>query len=128
MRRLRSKTMPEPDWDAMAEEWYAWKGSDAPWLWHEAWQQWENGDMDEAGTNNKAGKGKKKLGKKKQRQPESVAEELEGEEDAKPKEVSFARRPVPTSEAAYARWKAIKLAFEDQVAIYVHHPSKYQDI
>ena len=43
------------------------------------------------------------------------------------KEKSFARRPPPKTEQRYMMWQATKTAFEDKIALYVDHPSKFQD-
>ena len=134
LRRLRSKSSPMPsqnqepefDWHDAEEEWYAWKGMEAPWscwddpcyqAWDEAW------DADNSWETVKEKKKKKKKTKKQETagDPEPAPADCEGQE------VSFARRAPPKKEGTYARWKAIKLAFEDYVGLYVAYPSKYQD-
>ena len=42
-------------------------------------------------------------------------------------ETCFARRPPPKKECTYMKWKSIKTAFMDNVALFVEYPSKYQD-
>ena len=43
------------------------------------------------------------------------------------KEKTFACRAVPTGAVGYARFSAIKKAFQDHLQLYLEHPSKYQD-
>ena len=42
-------------------------------------------------------------------------------------EKSFARRPVPKTEAAFARWKAVRDAYNHYVAPQLKFPGKLQD-
>ena len=43
------------------------------------------------------------------------------------KEKSFARRPPPKTEQKYMTWNAIRVAFNDKVALYLDYPGKYQE-
>ena len=143
--RLRSKTPAvshaaeeENHWVEMTEEemkeWYIFRG------WTEAevdewWQAEGWGDsysVEEPAVVAKRKKAKAKGAvtpekpKTKRQKKQDGAEVANDQEMEDVKEVSFARRPVPTRASAYTRWSAIKLAFQDKISLYVVSPSKYQ--
>ena len=150
LHRLRSKTrVPSNEedkdgdqwWTRMTEdemkEWYIFRG----WTPEEVEEWWGWGDSREVcnKADQKTGKRKKAKGVITPKKPKAkvqkngAAVEAEDGHDDQPdevevpvKEVSFARRPVPTRPSAYTRWSGIKLAFHDKISFYVETPSKYQ--
>ena len=134
------------DWDEAARLWWEWKGYMPPWQsqWWEDWyDEWGDAPADwgeHGGEVSDAGavpcRPKKKVRKTGRKTAKDAA--MEACEAAKPddadapeveeKEPSFARRPAPKKEATYQRWRAIKMAFEDHIQLFVEYPSKYQEL
>ena len=113
---------PEIDWEDVCKEWDLWQVDRAA-----AWAAREvAGDQEQAQTRKKKVKGtaEPKNPKKAKEREATVEDENGGMEN---KEVSFARRPPPKTDQKYKRWQATKAAFEDKIALFVTHPSKYQD-
>ena len=59
-------------------------------------------------------------------QHEPAEDDDEDKKDVEERETCFARRPPPTRQSAYVRWKATKEAFSHHIALFVDYPSKYQ--
>ena len=141
LRRLRSKTRcssfesptcetSHPQWtEDETKEWYMWQG----WSYEEV-ELWFHGPVASGKRKKDAVQPLKNKNKKSKasKDGENGDGQGDGEEQEEPetkaKEVSFARRPMPTRPSAYTRWSSIKLAFQDKIALYVNSPSKYQAV